>query len=773
MKKLIACLFGLILSMPAFAALPSGYTELEYIEGTGTQYIDTGKDFASNIKLYMETMYLSPLSTYGWGRNAGSQEVLWQNNMFYFGGGYSSTSQRVIDTKYAYDLDFTAGAMVAKINGAVVRETTNTYNASVANRIYLFALNSYGNDIDKYSGRVYGFKYINGSTLEQNLVPARRNSDNEVGMYDTVSGRFFTNQGTGTFTGGNPVATNCENLFDMSQTPTDEYVDGGGVWQRYNVSIDSGQGVWTTRHATLTPGTYTITDSSGSTVFYYIYDGTSVTRKTDDRTFTLTIPSEVWRFWATPQAAANASEIIIKPESCGTCTGRLVTYTTATGTVTQNGTPTPENPITPTFYTQGNMVLRKVGDIADSYDASTGKITRRVGVKVFDGTEDWSPSSLNTRVLIAGARDAWNAVSSKPFFATISTGLASSSTNPNTCFFSSDFVMNFAEQVNIQNWKSYLAEQYAAGTPVTVWYPLATATTEDWAVTRCETGIKIATTKYNTNAFSSVVTALSNAVDTIKTVVANTINQATAVANLQSGKQTMPDSTATNGTCPNYKQCLLVEDADGTPHWYEIVESALGVLSTGYTALEYVAGTGNGYIDTGILFDSGSLKFEAEVYWTEPLASGVEEDFIGNYVNNSRGFVAGLWSTDKAFLYSPSQNVNTTCAVGEWRTFTGEFSNDTMTMNYDNQELSAERNKYTTNQNVVLFAGNTSKYEIASSKTRLRNVKIWRDGELVRWFLPARRNSDNRIGMYDSVSGQFFDNTVSSEVNLGAGPVAQ
>ena len=63
------------------------------------------------------------------------------------------------------------------------------------------------------------------------------------------------------------------------------------------------------------------------------------------------------------------------------------TYTSATGTVTQNGTPTPTNPIEPVFYQQGDMILRKVGDIADSYDATTGKITRRVGVKVLDGTE--------------------------------------------------------------------------------------------------------------------------------------------------------------------------------------------------------------------------------------------------------------------------------------------------------------------------------------------------------------------------------------------------
>ncbi len=92
------------------------------------------------------------------------------------------------------------------------------------------------------------------------------------------------------------------------------------------------------------------------------------------------------------------------------CDGTVVNYTSATGTVTQNGTPTPTNPITPTFYTQGDMVLRKVGDYADTYDATTGKITRKVGVKVLDGSEDWGVFSTG-------------AYATNPYFSTSVTNL--------------------------------------------------------------------------------------------------------------------------------------------------------------------------------------------------------------------------------------------------------------------------------------------------------------------------------------------------------------
>ena len=41
MKKILGLVFGLLFVGTAHAALPSGYTELEYIQSSGTQYINT------------------------------------------------------------------------------------------------------------------------------------------------------------------------------------------------------------------------------------------------------------------------------------------------------------------------------------------------------------------------------------------------------------------------------------------------------------------------------------------------------------------------------------------------------------------------------------------------------------------------------------------------------------------------------------------------------------------------------------------------------------
>ena len=167
-------------------------------------------------------------------------------------------------------------------------------------------------------------------------------------------------------------------------------------------------------------------------------------------------------------------------------------YTTATGTVVQNGTPTPTNPIAPFFYQQGDMILRKVGDYADSYDASTNKITRRVGVKVLDGVTEgakmvpaWNAAYKRGNFVIDGklATD----VSVKDAYCTHFNYNSEVNGSPTSAGFctrdSGDLALFSFLGMNDINSSSdanaWLAAQYAAGTPVVVYYPLATPVTED------------------------------------------------------------------------------------------------------------------------------------------------------------------------------------------------------------------------------------------------------------------------------------------------------
>ena len=161
-------------------------------------------------------------------------------------------------------------------------------------------------------------------------------------------------------------------------------------------------------------------------------------------------------------------------------------YNTATGTGVQDGTPTPTNPIMPTFYHQGGMILRAVGTYADSYDVNTNKITRRVGVKVLDGTENWRvhssipswfqylssifPDNPSAPVLSAYYLQKGNELSQLK-----SPEIAVGSPNATQ----HRIVISDARFTTADELKAWLASQYAAGTPVVVYYPLATPVTED------------------------------------------------------------------------------------------------------------------------------------------------------------------------------------------------------------------------------------------------------------------------------------------------------
>ena len=57
----------------------------------------------------------------------------------------------------------------------------------------------------RLNGKIYYFKLIDKTTGEmvRNLIPCYRKSDDVIGLYDTVTGTFYTNDGTGTFGKGN------------------------------------------------------------------------------------------------------------------------------------------------------------------------------------------------------------------------------------------------------------------------------------------------------------------------------------------------------------------------------------------------------------------------------------------------------------------------------------------------------------------------------------------------------------------------------------------
>jgi hypothetical protein len=240
----------------AFSAnLPSGYTELEYIESTGTQYIDTGLAVKSNTLADFDYQYTNCDSTnYVFGQVSGTATSIM---------GYRTTRIwwfKPTNLSNACDLNkhtvsFASDGKVYQ-DGQVLA-TMGSFSGTQSATMKLFAELNDENVINKGRVKIYNFTFKEGSTIVRNFVPAK-NSSGVIGMYDTVNNVFYTNKGTGTFTAG-PVALNpCRNLFNPNGCTDGKYYTEGLVYTDHsNLSLSN--------FIDVTPGkTYTISGYAGS-----------------------------------------------------------------------------------------------------------------------------------------------------------------------------------------------------------------------------------------------------------------------------------------------------------------------------------------------------------------------------------------------------------------------------------------------------------------------------------------------------------------------------
>lgn len=127
--------------------------------------------------------------------------------------GYSSSTTRAYpcvlgSSSYVAPSSFTTATLTpsnitrSQVSDGTTRTFTLNFNTSSTNPI------SFGSWQDSGWSRTinwYSFKIWNGNVMVKNFVPAKRNSDSVFGFYDTINNVFYTNAGTGNFTGGNEI----------------------------------------------------------------------------------------------------------------------------------------------------------------------------------------------------------------------------------------------------------------------------------------------------------------------------------------------------------------------------------------------------------------------------------------------------------------------------------------------------------------------------------------------------------------------------------------
>ena len=185
------------------SGLPSGYTKLEYIQSSGTQYINTAFKPKSTSRVVMDFEFIenavaSPFM---------SRDISNDTNMF----GVFNINGRLRSDFNTTKVSFSAGLSplqkllydrnknVCTIGSETITNANGTFSAP--RPLFLFASNDSGSAAYFSTGKLYSCAIYDNGTLVRDFVPCK-NASGAVGLYDLVGKQFYANAGTGTFTAG-------------------------------------------------------------------------------------------------------------------------------------------------------------------------------------------------------------------------------------------------------------------------------------------------------------------------------------------------------------------------------------------------------------------------------------------------------------------------------------------------------------------------------------------------------------------------------------------
>ena len=175
--------------------LPAGYTQLEYIERDEDNqgYIDTGIKMEPTYSMILD---FNPLSK----SSMGSTPPFWGG--FYFCLRITSAEYRLFPFRNNIPIAYSQSLMPigtwqrAILDNQRITMAGETYTVSSTSDTYNFRLlSSYRDDYYASYCQISYFKVSTGDAMLMELIPAKRNSDSVVGMYDLVSNKFITPTG--------------------------------------------------------------------------------------------------------------------------------------------------------------------------------------------------------------------------------------------------------------------------------------------------------------------------------------------------------------------------------------------------------------------------------------------------------------------------------------------------------------------------------------------------------------------------------------------------
>ena len=211
--------------------------EYEYLESSGTQWIDTGISMSSDVGASMQyEMTVNEQGDYcllgvgddrfRWGFEiyigSSNKNYVQTAGLAYIGNSwqnYQCSSLTTYNILYNYSND-----QNVFLNGTSIRTGLPTGNLNIGN-IYMFGFN-YGGDSGNYEGKgtlwrgakakIYSCQITKNGVIVRDFIPVSYNGT--PGLWDKVEWKFYANAGSGSFTLGPEIAVqqNAPIFYDSS-----------------------------------------------------------------------------------------------------------------------------------------------------------------------------------------------------------------------------------------------------------------------------------------------------------------------------------------------------------------------------------------------------------------------------------------------------------------------------------------------------------------------------------------------------------------------------
>lgn len=284
--------------------LPSGYTQIEYIESTGTQYIDTGVIGKSGISAALDFTIISanlddfiPLGSATGDWSTRCYPLALQNGgCWAYGAGEWCFSDVKASTqiRYRVETSLMPDSQLMKVDGVPVVSSSYSGYFNTGHSVYLFG-NNYS-DISFMSAgsiRVYSCKIYENGVCTRNFVPCV-DANGTSGLYDIVNNTFYTDGTGGEFARGSAVHNSVLSVSNggtgatdaataranLGITPTNIGASPTGHKHSKSEITDFPTSMTPTAHShskseitDLTTETWTFTLEDGSTVTKEVYVG--------------------------------------------------------------------------------------------------------------------------------------------------------------------------------------------------------------------------------------------------------------------------------------------------------------------------------------------------------------------------------------------------------------------------------------------------------------------------------------------------------------------